>query len=771
MISSCQVLVLLSSVNQIKLYWVLTWTSKIFLLKENWAAPLGQLFICPDDNARTLGYTAFMKAKIFLSPLIMSCLLFLSCPGTGPVGDIGTVPNDDGIPAQPIRAEQNPSDTFEHPYFGNIRSIDPDPGYSTKNTADWHKTAVFYHIWVNAFRDSDSDGIGDLPGITEKIQAGYFSDLGVTALWLSPIFATAGQSNPQGNMHGYDTTDHYAVNPYFGDIADLRALLDAAHNPVVPADRLQVIFDFVPNHVSSGHPWFTNSVANTNGYGDWFRWIDEQPPGWNGFDKYSDWHYNGTRNQYYYGVFWDGMPDLNYRNPEVQKAMADVLIYWLNFGFDGIRVDAVKYVFEDEPRSKGTNFWDNHTDTLEYFTQVRDILDRFGDADYHKMMVAENWTEDSDLLKAYGFHAGETSFHMTLDFYSATKIENAVDKDEPADTVGDEGAYQFWVENKFDGFIDFGPFLSNHDKLVDRPTQTYNSSAKSRLAASYLLFSPGAPFLYYGNEIGMLGDISNDINLRQDLPWDEVASQQGDTNSILEWYKAVGAARAEFSTTFADPKKIRHTVAGEDYAAVLWVDGSTKLLAVFNHSDSTNSVTLDLSEHGVVSGGVRHIIGDLDGVFTDVANFQINNIPLYGTRLYALETISTENYIGDNSTDVSYYVPPPTDSLFIRGNDIPGASWASGLLFQVGDTDYWYQDLTLLSGNYEFKFTHAQTDGWSDQYNFNSLEYNSDEGIDVSFREGDSENILVTISSSGSYRFHVNTDGSTDYFWVTQIDP
>jgi glycosidase len=342
--------------------------------------------------------------------------------------------------------------------------------------------------------------------------------------------------------------------------------------------------------------------------------------------------------------------------------------------------DAVKYIYEDEPTEISGEFWENDPDTLHFFTEVRDILDRYGEAPHgkHKMMVAENWETNPSKIKAYGRHEGEPAFHSTLDFYSAYNMRNAVISANPNYVTGISGTTGFYnYASTFNTIpdIDLAPFLSNHDNVVDRPATYSNSTAKSRLAASLLLFSPGSPYLYYGNEIAMTGAAGDDRELRTPMDWGEVASQSLDDSSVLSWYQALGKARGEYATVFSNPGKIRETFTGSGWSAVLWQDGATELLAVFNLEGSTKSVTLDLSSYSLSASAVSNVIGSSDGNFSNLASFQVNDIPLYGTRLLNLNDGGAQNYALDNTTDVSTYVPPNHPNLYIRGDSIPGATW------------------------------------------------------------------------------------------------
>jgi glycosidase len=178
----------------------------------------------------------------------------------------------------------------------------------------WWNDTVFYEIFVRSFYDSDGDGIGDLNGLTAKLDylndgdPSTTADLGVAGLWLMPI-------QPAVSYHGYDVTDYYAINPDYGTLDDFKRLLEEAHKR-----GIRVLIDWVPNHTSSQHPWFQSAQDPQSPYHDWYVWSPES--------KGSGWH-RGASGEYYYGYFWEGMPDLNYTNPAVSEQMYDVARFWL----------------------------------------------------------------------------------------------------------------------------------------------------------------------------------------------------------------------------------------------------------------------------------------------------------------------------------------------------------------------------------------------------------------------------------------------------------
>ena len=217
----------------------------------------------------------------------------------------------------------------------------------------WWEDDVFYEIFVRSFNDSDGDGIGDFNGIIEKLDylndgdPGTNTDLGVSGLWLMPI-------HPSTSYHGYDVIDYYAVNPEYGTMEDFNRLLDEAHKR-----GIRVIIDLVLNHTSVDHPWFRAAQDPMSEYRDWYVWSDTEPSG-------SGWH--ASDHGYYFGIFWEGMPDLNYEHPPVTEQMHDVARYWLqDIGVDGFRLDAAKHLIED-------GMIQTHTDaTHEWYKDFRHV--------------------------------------------------------------------------------------------------------------------------------------------------------------------------------------------------------------------------------------------------------------------------------------------------------------------------------------------------------------------------------------------------------------
>src|SRR5205085_5554719 len=234
-------------------------------------------------------------------------------------------------------------------------------------SAEWWNGAVVYEVFVRSFSDSDGDGKGDLAGLIKKLDylndgdPSTSTDLGVDAIWLMPIFASP-------SYHGYDTTDYESINPAFGTSADFDAVIAAAHQR-----GIKVILDLVLNHTGSGHPWFVDSAASpASAHRNWYVWSATDPgwtPPWGGGGD--TWHFlNGS---YYYGVFFSGMPDLNYRSQAVGDEMKRIAKVWLDRGADGFRLDAARYLIENGSGGGQEDQPETHAFWKEFSAYVRSV--------------------------------------------------------------------------------------------------------------------------------------------------------------------------------------------------------------------------------------------------------------------------------------------------------------------------------------------------------------------------------------------------------------
>jgi alpha-amylase len=402
--------------------------------------------------------------------------------------------------------------------------------FDEEPTTDW-KQGIFYEIYVGSYYDSDGDKVGDLNGITHKLdyindgKSRTDEDLQVNGLWLMPI-------NPSPSYHKYDVVDYYNVDDQYGTIEDFKKLTEEAHKRGV-----KVIIDLVINHTSEKHPWFIEAAANPDSpYRDYYVWADEHT----NVDELGPWgqkvwHRKGS--SYYYGLFWSGMPDLNFGNPKVREEMTNVAKFWVEQGVDGFRLDAAMHIFPRKEEAQNHEWW------KEFRTELEKVK-----PDVY--LVGEVW-ETASIVAPY-FQSLDSNFNFDL----AANIMNSVN----AQSNGGIGSYLDRVHPAYskvnENFID-APFLTNHDQ--NRVMTVFGGDVdKAKIAASILLTLPGNPFIYYGEEIGMLGQ-KPDEDIREPFRWYpgdgegqtswrmprhnrgenavSVEGQTGDQNSLLSHYR------------------------------------------------------------------------------------------------------------------------------------------------------------------------------------------------------------------------------------------
>ena len=360
----------------------------------------------------------------------------------------------------------------------------------------WWKHGVIYQIYPRSFMDSNGDGVGDLEGIRARLD--HLAWLGVDAVWLSPIFPS-----PMADF-GYDVADYCDVDPVFGSLAELDRLLAEAH-----ARGIRLILDWVPNHTSDRHPWFVESRSSrTNEKRDWYVWRDPAPGGgppnnWVAMFGGPAWQLDPQTGQYYLRSFLIEQPDLNWRNPEVVRAMHGVLRFWLDRGVDGFRIDVIHRIakdpsLRDNPPSDhpGPGYGgqkhvhdENHADVHAFLRGIRAVLDEYPE----RMTVGEiDPRNPNDGAKYYG--RGD-ELHLAFNF---SFLRCPWD----AEAFGREIA-------RFDGIVPIEGWpdqvLSNHDapRHASRYDDPVHGEARARVAALLLLTLRGTPFLYFGEEIGM----------------------------------------------------------------------------------------------------------------------------------------------------------------------------------------------------------------------------------------------------------------------------
>jgi len=362
---------------------------------------------------------------------------------------------------------------------------------------DWYKDVVFYECLIRSYKDSDGDGNGDIKGLIEKLD--YLQSLGIGGLWLMPV------TECYYNAEGYDVIDYRSIEKDYGTIEDFISLLQEAHKR-----NIGVIIDFVPNHSSINHPFFVNSKSSKNSeYRNWYCWSDKDPQWKHPWDNNGKvWH--KTDSGYYYAVFYPELPDFNYRNPSVVSYMKDNLKFWLNLEVDGFRFDAVHILIENDSLHQ-INQRETH---LVYQDFRENIFNK-----YDNIFVVS----EAPFTGGAFLGNGKNEFHSTFSFeYSKTVMQGL--KNENARSI-----IKAIEQAKFaPSGSNYSILLSNHDSFAGhRPfTQLNRDDKRCKLAASILLTSPGIPFIYYGEEIGMdTIDISlvpyPDFQLRTPMQWSE----------------------------------------------------------------------------------------------------------------------------------------------------------------------------------------------------------------------------------------------------------
>ncbi|MBA3275490.1 MAG: maltose alpha-D-glucosyltransferase [Chloroflexia bacterium] len=500
----------------------------------------------------------------------------------------------------------------------------------------WFKDAVFYEAPIKSFFDSTGDGIGDLAGMTERLD--YIRDLGVDCIWLLPMYPSPGLDD------GYDIADFVSVHSDVGTIEDFRVFMETAHSK-----GLRVVADLVMNHTSDQHPWFQEARSSPDSpHRDYYVWSDD-PEQYTGVriiftdTNVSNWTYYQKAGQYYWHRFFSHQPDLNYDHPEVHREMLDVCRFWLELGLDGFRCDAVPYLYERE----GT-ICENLPETHEFLAKLRRVVD---DEFPGTVLLAEANQWPSDVVEYFGSEEAP-EFHMAFHFPLMPRMYMAMRREVRTPIVEVMESTPAIAEHS-----QWAIFLRNHDELTlemvtdaDRdymyyeyakdPRMRINVGIRRRLAPlldngrrqiemmNSLLFSmPGSPVLYYGDEIGMgdniyLGDRNG---VRTPMQWSgdrnagfsradwarlyspvimdpvygytavNVEAQSRVPTSLLNWMKRMIAVRKRYhafgrgSIRFLHPENLKVLVYLREWEGEV-------LLCVVNLSRFVQYAELDLGE-------------------------------------------------------------------------------------------------------------------------------------------------------------------------------
>lgn len=413
--------------------------------------------------------------------------------------------------------------------------------------AAWRRGAVCYEVFVRSFYDSNGDGIGDLRGLTQKLD--YINDgrpggndLGARCIWLMPIAESP-------SYHGYDATNYYKVEPDYGTNDDFRRFVAAAH-----ARGIKVLVDMVLNHTSSENPWFQAALHDTaSPYRSWYRFSRTKPDEKGPWGQ-EVWYRSPVRDEYYYAVFWSGMPDLNYETPAVREEAKKIARFWLtDMRVDGFRLDAVPFLVEEGTLKAGAP--KTHRFLHEYERYVRSVKrDAF--------TVGEVYDTLGTILSYYPDQLDDYFTFPAADaLITAVRTGSARHVLDPFLRMQDTLPPERW-----------SPFLSNHDQPR---TLTSLGGDRRRLpvAATLLMTLPGFPFVYYGEEIGMSGD-KPDERIRTPMQWTGAAPRVGFTTG-KPWEAAQSdASQANVAAQEADPGSLLHL-----YRRLIALRGSNGALA------------------------------------------------------------------------------------------------------------------------------------------------------------------------------------------------
>lgn len=406
-------------------------------------------------------------------------------------------------------------------------------------TKNWWKEAVAYQVYPRSFNDSNNDGIGDLPGVIEKLD--YLKDLGIDVIWLSPMYKSPNDDN------GYDISDYQDIMDEFGTMEDFDRLLKGVHNR-----GMKLILDLVVNHTSDEHPWFIESKSSKdNPKRDWYIWADpkedgSEPNNWESIFNGSTWQFDETTNQYYFHLFSKKQPDLNWDNPDVREAVFNMMNWWFEKGIDGFRVDAITHIkktFEagDLPVPEGKTYAPAFDVDMNQ-PGIQNWLQEMKDASLSKydiMTVGEaNGVNPDNAEDWVGEDKGK--FNMIFQFEHLGLWSTG---DSQFDVKSYKTVLNRW-QKRLEGIGWNALFIENHDQ--PRRVSTWGNdkdywfeSATSHAVVYFL--QQGTPFIYQGQEIGMTNypfesiETFNDVAVRNE--YQIVKAQGGDVDQLLDKYK------------------------------------------------------------------------------------------------------------------------------------------------------------------------------------------------------------------------------------------
>ena len=533
----------------------------------------------------------------------------------------------------------------------------------------WWNETVFYEVFVRSYFDSNADGIGDFKGLLQKLDylndgdPSTSSDLGIQALWLMPIMQSP-------SYHGYDVTNYKAVQSQYGSSDDFKKLVQAAHQR-----GIRVVIDFVINHSSDQHPWFQKSANKDPLYRNFYRW-SQTKPSYTGPWGQEVWH--AKNNEYYYGLFWSGMPDLNYECSPLVDSIYSAADFWLDsMQIDGFRLDAAMYLYENgstlQNLPQTISFWKNFNDHCKAKQN-------------NAMTVGEVWS-DANTISLYN-----QKLDYCFEFNIASDIVTSINNADPNKL---KTSVKYAYENY--PFLQFGLFLTNHDQ--NRVLESLNNSIeKNKLAASIYLSLPGIAYVYYGEEIGMIGS-KPDESIRRPMQWTagtnagfsagtpwyginsnyksfNVLNEKKDNNSLWSFYnKAIQSRNQETALQKGTYKNLANNKTG--VYTYLRQFNSENILVIHNFSSNpTDSLLVSLLGAGVSIGpylGANLLTGKTNTYeLNNLSSMQIEPLAAYETKWVKLKQANSLSDINQRQELKVYPVPSSQyftiESKFIEAN-------------------------------------------------------------------------------------------------------
>lgn len=568
--------------------------------------------------------------------------------------------------------------------FCSAPAVAQQSAHSFATDRNWWKNAVIYEIYPRSFQDSNADGIGDLNGITSRLD--YLQALGVDAIWLTPIYPS-----PQVDF-GYDISNYESIDPKYGTLADFDRLVAEARKR-----NIGIIMDLVLNHTSDKHPWFAESASSrTNPKADWYVWHDakmvnghrEPPNNWISVFGHSAWQWDPARRQYYYHRFYVQQPDLNWNNPAVRKAMYDVERFWIRHGVAGFRLDAITSLFEDPtfsdedyvlgPDGKPlvnaygdkevkTNKTDDLPEVHDVLRELRKVADQTQGRKV--ILIGETYLGSvNDLRKMYGAHDDELDLPMDMQVGfppNSVKLSNA---DYFRNRINE-------AETEIDGNMPLFVFDNHDNPRWDRWITNDHKDDVGRVIATLLFASRDTALMYYGDEIGMVTtpptrkeDVRDPIGItgwpkekgrdgeRTPMQWNDgpnagfsppgvktwlpipgsyeqnnVAAEEHETASMLRWYQQIIALKRQDPALRDGAETMLNT---RDEHVLTWLrkagNGEAVVVAC-NLTDQAQTVRFDLAAQGIHGSGVTTLLKTPGA--SDPASLQSVQLGPYGVYI------------------------------------------------------------------------------------------------------------------------------------------